>query len=79
MADQKKPTIDSARVDALVERRIGIVQKMQELCVELATLDLDIVKSGGLTRGPIAGTIGATIAGTIGATIAGTANLSKKE
>jgi hypothetical protein len=78
MADQKNK-IDAARLDALIEKRAGIVQKMQETCLELATLDLDIVKSGGLTRGTIAGTIGATIAGTIGATIAGTANLYKKE
>ncbi len=76
MAEQK---IDAARLQALTEKRTDIVIKMQELCLDLAKLDLDIVKSGGLTRGPIAGTIGATIAGTIGATVAGTSNLFKKE
>lgn len=71
--------IEDARLQALVERRIELAVKMQELCVELAKLDLEIVQSGGLTRGPIAGTIGATIAGTIGATIASTSGLFKSQ
>lgn len=70
--------IDAAKMEALVERRTELVVKMQELCSDLAKMDLDIVRAGGLTREPIAGTIGATIAGTIGAAIAGTAALYKK-
>jgi hypothetical protein len=76
---EKKAELDTARLDALVRRRTELVTKMQEFCLDLAKLDLDIVKAGGLTRAAIAGTIGATIAGTIGATVASTAGLFKKE
>ena len=76
MADTE---INETRLQALVQRRTELVVKMQELCLEVAKLDLEIVQAGGLTRGPIAATIGATMAGTIGATVASTAGLSKKE
>jgi hypothetical protein len=75
---EDKAALESARIDALVDRRVEIVDKMQELCADLAKLDLDIVRAGGLQRPAIAGTIGATIAGTIGATISSAAGLVRK-
>lgn len=69
----QEQTMMEARVRTLFERRCELVVKGQELCAELARLDLEILRAAGpLPVGAIAGTIGGTIAGTIGATVAGT-------
>lgn len=55
--------INKAKIQALCERRVELLVKHQELCVEIAKVDLEIVRAGGgIVSGPIGGTIGGTIA-----------------
>jgi hypothetical protein len=62
--------IKKSRLTALCERRGELIVKMHELCLEVAKVELEILRAGGsVGGGPIAGTIGGTIAGTIGGTI----------
>ncbi len=53
--------IKAARVQALCERRAEIAVRMNELCLELAKVDLELMRTGGIIGGAIGGTIGGTI------------------
>jgi hypothetical protein len=61
--------IQATRVRALVQRRAELCVKLNEMVVEIAKVDLEIIRGGGTVSGPIAGTIGGTVAGTIGGTV----------
>lgn len=64
--------VKAARLKALCERKAELCVKYQEIVVEIAKVDLDIIRTGGVVATPIGGTIGGTIAGAIGGTIGGT-------
>lgn len=65
--------LDAAKLQALVERRADALVKMQKAALDLAKIDAEMVRLGGIAcLTSVAGTIGATVAGTIGATVAGT-------
>jgi len=52
-----------ARIQALTEQHMDIVTKVQELYLELARVDTELIREGG---GVVSGAIGGTIGGTIG-------------
>ncbi len=64
---------NEVRIHSLNDRKIDIALKMQELCLELARIDAEILRAGGCVSacGAIGGTIGGTAA--VGGTIGGTA------
>jgi len=64
-----KKDVKQARLEALCVRRSELLVKHHEVCLEIAKVDLDILRAGGAISGAIGGTIGGTIAGTIGGTI----------
>jgi hypothetical protein len=58
MADE---SIQDTRFRALNERKAELVVRVREMCLELAKIDHEIIKAGGVVSGPIGGTIGGTI------------------
>lgn len=64
-----KKDVQQARLDALCVRRSELLVKLNEACLALSKIDLDILRASGGVSGAIGGTIGGTIAGTIGGTI----------
>ena len=58
--------VRAARVKALCERKSELCVKYHEIVLEMAKIDLDLLRAGGTIASPIGGTIGGTIAGTIG-------------
>ena len=49
--------VKATRLRALCERRIELCIKHHELVVEIAKVDLDILRAGGTVASPIGGTI----------------------
>jgi hypothetical protein len=63
-------SVDVKKVRALNERKVDLALKVQETLLEIARIDAEILKAGGVV--PVGGTIGGTIGGTVAGTIGGT-------
>ncbi|PWW81591.1 MULTISPECIES: hypothetical protein [Prosthecochloris] len=61
---------NEAKIKSLNDRKIDVALNIQELYMELAKIDAEILRAGGMI--PVGGTIGGTIGGVTGGTIGGT-------